>query len=445
MDYLANTPRQKQEMLDAIGVKSVDELFQDIPESVRAHSLNLPDGMSEMMVSAKLGQLSSKNAVNLTQFLGGGFYDHYVPAAVDSILRRGEFFTAYTPYQAEASQGTLQAIYEFQTAMARLTGMEVANASLYDGGTALYEAAMMAIRITKRTKIVVDRSVNLIYRTMLRSYTSNLNIELVLLPAFLGPTSREDIRNALDDDTAAVILQNPSFFGYIDDFSDISEMAHERGALTVLSCYPMSLGILKTPGEMDADIVTGEGQSLGLPLSFGGPYLGFMATRKKFLRQMPGRIVGRTSDSSGRPGYVLTLQTREQHIRRERATSNICTNEALCALGALVYLSLMGKEGLREAAQLCANKAQYLSELLDAIPGVRVDRSAPFFNEFVCELPITTGEAISGMIEKGFVAGFPLERYYPNRGLQNRLLLAVTETRTKEELGAFANALEGLL
>jgi len=430
-------------MLKEIGIDDVEDLFQDIPQNLRCPSLNLPSGKSELEVSRHIKKLADKNATHLINFVGGGFYDHFIPATIDALASRGEFYTAYTPYQAEASQGTLQALYEYQSAICQLTNMEVSNASLYDGGTALYEACMMAIRITKRNKIIMDGGVSPIYRKMLYCYTSNLSIEFVEVPVSHGHSNRKEVFKLLDKDTAAVIFQNPNFFGVIDDHSDIIKQVHEYGALAVSSVYPISLGLLKTPGEMDTDIVTGEGQSLGLPLSFGGPYLGFMASKQKYVRQMPGRIVGATTDNQGRKGFVLTLQTREQHIRREKATSNICSNESLCALRASVYLSLLGKQGLKQVAQLCLDKAAYARERIDRIPGVKVKKDAPTFNEFVVELPKDAGNVIGLMIEKGFAAGFPLGRYY--QGLDNRMLVAVTEKRTKEEINRLADSLEAVL
>lgn len=430
-------------MLEAVGVGSVDDLFALVPAELRPHSFALPPGRSEMEVMQHLHGLAERNASRLVLFLGGGYYDHYVPAAVDALLRRGELCTPYTPYQPEVSQGTLQAIYEYQTSICRLTGMEVANASLYDGGTALYEAAMMALRLTGRNKIILDSGVNPIYRNMLYCYTSNLHIDFVEVPARHGRAERDALAECLDEETAAVILQNPNFFGAVDDLSDVVEMTHRVGALAVMSCYPISLGLLKSPGEMDVDIATGEGQSLGLPLSFGGPYLGFMATRRKYVRQMPGRLVGATTDAQGRRGYVLTLQTREQHIRRHKATSNICTNESLCALASLIYMSLVGKQGLKDVARLCVDKAEYTRRRLGAIPGVSVRQEAPTFNEFVCELPMDAAEVVGRMIDKGYAAGFPLGRYYP--GMERYLLVAVTERRTREQIGTFAEALEGVL
>src|SRR3989339_534376 len=314
MSFIANTNEQKKEMLASCGVSSIDELFRDIPVSLRPKSFHLPSARSEMELLSFFEGIASRNYSNLTNFVGGGFYDHFIPSAVYSTISRSEFYTAYTPYQPELSQGTLQAIYEYQSMIARLTEMEVSNASLYDGGTALYEAMMMALRITGRNKIIMDDSVNPIYRVMIHSYTKNLNIELHETKCIDGFANREDIFNLLDENTGAVIVQNPNFFGCIDDIADIAQAAHEKGALLILSTYPISLGILKTPGAMGADIVTGEGQSMGMPMSFGGPYLGLMATKKEYVRKMPGRIVGQTTDTQGRRGFVLTLQAREQNI-----------------------------------------------------------------------------------------------------------------------------------
>ncbi|MFH1878317.1 MAG: aminomethyl-transferring glycine dehydrogenase subunit GcvPA [Candidatus Omnitrophota bacterium] len=445
MGYISHTPEDRKEMLKAIGISSgnMDELFSVIPAELRAKSFNLPRGKSEMEVEKYLRHLAAKNTTDMITFVGGGFYDHYIPAAVDAIVSRSEFYTAYTPYQPEASQGTLQAIYEYQSCICRLTEMEVSNASLYDGGTALYEAAMMAIRITGRNKIIMDGGVNPIYRRMMYCYTSNLSIDFVEINVSHGQSHRDEIKKYLDDKTAAVILQNPNFFGAIDDHSDISEMCHKLGALVIESVYPVSLGILKTPREMGADIATGEGQSLGIPLSLGGPYLGFIATKKEFARKMPGRIVGVTRDKKGRRGFVLTLQTREQHIRREKATSNICSNEALCALRALVYMCLVGRDGLREVAELCMRKAEYAKQRLENIKGVEVKRSSPTFNEFTIKLPRDSNEVIGKMIDRGFEAGFPLGRYYSD--MEDYMLIAVTEKRTKREIATFAEALEDVL
>ncbi|NQT95582.1 MAG: aminomethyl-transferring glycine dehydrogenase subunit GcvPA [Candidatus Omnitrophica bacterium] len=443
MSYIPHTKEQTKEMLKAIGISSIEGLFKDIKKELRPKSFDIPKGRSEFEVIEKMHKLASKNATDLTNFLGGGFYDHYIPAAVDAIVSRPEFYTAYTPYQPESSQGWLQSIYEYQTAICELTGLDTANASLYDGGTALYEAAMMAIRITGRNKIIMDSGVSLIYRTMLYTYTSNLSIEFVETPVIHGQSSRDEIYKHLDEKTAAVIVQNPNFFGAIDDHSDVIEKAHSFGALAIMSVYPISLGVLKTPGEMGADIATGEGQSLGIPLSFGGPYLGFMACKKDFVRKMPGRIAGATVDKDGKRGFVLTLQAREQHIRREKATSNICSNESLCALRASVYTSLVGKEGIVELAKLNHDKSEFAKGLLEKIPGIEVKRSSPTFNEFTIVLNKNADVVVQKMIDKGFAAGFPLGRFY--KGMNRYLLIAVTEKRTKEEIEKFAEALEKIL
>ena len=440
MPFIANTDEQREQMLREIGM-TAGELFADIPAALRSDPPAIPPGLSEQEVANRLAEIAGRNRTDLISFLGGGCYDHYIPAAVGQIVSRSEFYTSYTPYQPECSQGTLQAIYEFQSSICRLTGMEVANASLYDGGTALYEAVMMALRITGRRRVIVDSCISPIYNTILESYTKNLGIEFVTIAPDNGLANRAAIRDALREDTAAVVTANPNFFGCLDDVSDLAALAHAQGALLILSCYPTALGVVKTPGEMDVDIVTGEGQCLGMPLNFGGPYLGYMATRKKLMRKMPGRIAGRTKDAKGRDGFVLTLQAREQHIRREKATSNICTNEGLCALTALVYLSLLGKQGLLDVCQNCMEKASYARERMLAIPGVSMRfPGRHFFNEFVLELPNHADRVTRRLLEKGIAAGFPLARYYP--GMDNCLLLAVTEKRTKREIDLFAHTLE---
>ncbi|MDD4869805.1 MAG: aminomethyl-transferring glycine dehydrogenase subunit GcvPA [Kiritimatiellae bacterium] len=443
MSYIANTSEQRKQMLAACGVSSIEELFSDIPVSLRPKSFNLPRARSEMEVFNLLESIALRNYSHLTNFIGGGFYDHFIPAAVDAIVSRSEFYTAYTPYQPELSQGTLQAIYEYQTHICRLTGMEVTNASVYDGGTALYEACQMALHATGRGRIVMDSGVNPVYRTMLYSYTANLSIDFAEVSVTHGQSDRARIFEKLDDNTAAVILQNPNFFGVIDDHSDIVEHCHKRGILVIQSVYPVAMSLLKTPGEIGVDIATGEGQSLGIPLSFGGPYLGFMATTKALVRKMPGRLVGRTVDHNGREAFVLTLQAREQHIRREKATSNICSNEALCALRASIYLGLLGREGLKEVARLCYAKTRYAMKRFKEIPRVKVMESSPTFNEFTVMLPINAGELAGMMVERGIAPGLPLGRFY--KGMGPYLLVGVTEKRTKHEIGVFAEALEDVL
>ena len=443
MGYIANSREQQAEMLKACGASSVEDLFRDIGAHLRPRSFDLPDAKSELEVYSSIRQIAERNYSHLTCFLGGGFYDHFIPAAVDAIAGRSEFYTSYTPYQPELAQGTLQAIYEYQTDICRLTGMDVANASVYDGGTALYEACQMALHATRRTRIVVDGGVSPVYRTMLYSYTANLSIDFTEVPVTHGRSDREHIFAALDEDTAAVILQNPNFFSVMDDHRDIVEHCHARGILVIQSVYPIALALLKAPGEIGVDIATGEGQCLGNYLNFGGPYLGFIATTRKLVRRMPGRLAGRTVDSEGRQAFVLTLQAREQHIRREKATSNICTNEALCALRAHAYLSLLGKEGLKEVARLCYAKAQYAKERFGQIPGVDVMETAPTFNEFTLRVPGDAGTLAGMLVERGIAPGLPLGRFYP--GMENYLLVAVTEKRTKYEIGTFAEAMESLL
>jgi glycine dehydrogenase subunit 1 len=443
MSYIANTKEQQDEMLRTCDLSSIDDLFKDIPLNLAPRSFSLPSGKSELEVTTILENYASQNYSHLINFLGGGFYDHFIPSAVDAIASRSEFYTAYTPYQPELSQGTLQAMYEFQSDICRLTSMEVANASLYDGGTALYEACQMAIHATERPKVIVDGGVNPIYRKMLYSYTANLSIDFCEIPVSHGQSDREKVFASLDEKTAAVVVQNPNFFGAIDNHADIVEKCHSMGILIIQSVYPVAMSILKSPGEIGADIATGEGQSLGIPLSFGGPYIGFIATTKKLVRKMPGRIVGRTIDNKGREGFVLTLQAREQHIRREKATSNICTNEALCALRVHAYLSLLGTQGLKDVASLCVNKSLYAKERFKNIPGVKVMESSPTFNEFTLRLPVDAAEVAGKMIKHGFAPGFPLGRYYP--GMENYLLVAVTEKRTRYEIGIFAETLEYVL
>jgi len=443
MSFLPHTDDERRQMLEVCGIPDMESLFADIPKDLSPASFDLPKGKSEMEILSTFRSLAEQNYSHLVNFLGGGFYDHFIPTAVDAIIGRSEFYTAYTPYQPELSQGTLQAIYEFQTDICRLLDMDAANGSVYDGGTALYEACQMALHATKRERIVLDGGVNPVYRKMLTSYTANLDIQFTTVPVSHGHSDRDQIFAAIDDNTAAVIVQNPSFFGVMDDHSDIVEHCHKHGVLVIQCVYPVAMALLKTPGEIGVDIAVGEGQSLGIPLAFGGPYLGFMASTKKLVRRMPGRIAGRTVDRNGKEAFVLTLQAREQHIRREKATSNICTNQGLCALRAHVYLSLMGREGLREVAQLCMDKRAYTGERLNAIPGVELMTHSPTFNELTIRLPADAGEITGAMVERGFAPGLPLGRFYP--GMENYLLVTVTEKRTKHEIGLLAETLEAVL
>jgi glycine dehydrogenase subunit 1 len=443
MPYIPHTPEERQTMLSTIGVKDIDTLFDDIPASCHPRSFDLPRGQSEMSVRSRLERLSAKNDTSLVSFLGGGFYDHFIPSAVNALVGRGEFYTAYTPYQPEASQGTLQAIFEYQTAVCRLFGMEYANASLYDGGTAIYEAMMMAVRKTGRTRIVVSETVNPIYRCMLDCYTSNLQLERVTVAHKEAGTDLDGLAATLDKQTATLIVQNPDFLGNVNDYTRLFADAARLGVVTIISVYPLLQSVLKTPGEMGADIAVAEGQSLGLPLSFGGPYLGVMTCRGGLIRQMPGRIVGRTRDREGRTGYVLTLQAREQHIRRQKATSNICSNQALCALQSLVFMSLLGPEGLRRTALLSMDRARYAIDRLTAIQGVELLNPGPVGNEFAVRLPVNAYEIVNTLIQREFVPGFPLGRYYP--GLENCLLLACTEKHSKEQIGILAEMVKGAL
>lgn len=442
MPFIPHTPSEQAAMLATIGVPGIAALFEDIPHNLRAQELGLDQGLSEMDVLQKLHALAAKNQTSLTSFLGAGFYDHYIPSAVDGLSMRGEFYTAYTPYQAEASQGILQAIFEYQTAVARLMDLEFANASLYDGGTALYEAMVMAARQTKRTRFVLSEDVSPIYRTMLKSYASNLDFELVTIAHKNCNADLDGLTQALNDQTAAIIVQNPNFFGTIQDFTELFTKAREQKIVSIISTYPIMQSLLKTPGKMGADIAVAEGQSLGLPLNFGGPYLGMMACTKALIRQMPGRIAGRTIDKNGKTGYVLTLQAREQHIRRERATSNICSNQALCALRALVYISLLGPQGLKKTAQTGIERAHYAANRLNRVPGAQVV-NAPFGNEFTIRLPMPADTMVAKLLEAGFVAGFPLGRYY--EGMDNHLLVACTEKTTKESIGILAELMGGAL
>ncbi len=442
MPYIPHTDSEVREMLAAIGVSSIEELFAEIPEEMRPKSFDIPSGMTEMAVFRHMENLAAANEIDMISFLGAGFYDHDSPAAAAALVSRGEFSTAYTPYQPESSQGTLQAIFEYQTAMARLFDMECANAGVYDGGTALYEAIMMAVRATKRRKVIISESVNPIYRIVISTYTKNLKLELVTVPHLQGRTNFEGLIEAIDDKTACVVVQNPNFFGCVQDFTNLFNSAKALGALSVMSGYPVLQSVIKTPGAMGADICVADGQSLGLPLSFGGPYLGIMTCTKKLVRQMPGRIAGRTTDVDGKTGYVLTLQAREQHIRRQKATSNICSNQALCALQALIHLCLIGDEGIRRQALLSMENAHYAAQQLTQLEGVRLLNDAPFGNEFTVLFPGRGREICVSLMSRGIIPGFPTGRYY--KGLENGLLVCCTEKHTREEIDEMVELIGGL-
>jgi len=446
MPYIANTDEDRKAMLKAIGVASMDELWREARvNEPEARLEGVPEGLSEQDVLGRFESISAKNRGELICFAGGGFYDHFIPSAISHITGRGEFLTSYTPYQPEASQGTLQAIFEYQSAICRLTAMEVSNASLYDGGTALFEAVLMALRAGHGSRVLLAGTMSPVYRNMLDCYARHLGVEFLYTTDSSPDSVADEIRSLLDAETAAVVIQYPDFFGQVYDWSELTAQVHEAGAAAVCSCYPNSLSLLKPPGEMGFDIVTGEAQGLGNPLNFGGPYLGFMATSKEYMRKMPGRICGRTVDERGIGGFVLTLQAREQHIRRERATSNICTNESLCALRAVIYLSLLGKTGFRLMGEGCASGASYLAGRLSAIPGVECATGAgeAFFNEFIVRLPAGAEEVAGELLKKGFMAGLPLGKWY--RGRKNELLVAVTEKRTRQEMNDLAEAMRAIL
>jgi len=426
-------------------VEGFEDLISCIPDSVRLkEELKLPQPLSEIQLSKLLADLSlqNKDASQIISFLGGGAYDHFIPAAVDHIISRSEYYTAYTPYQAEVSQGTLQAIYEFQSLICELTGMDVANASMYDGATAVAEAALLAHAETKRNEILVAGSANPGYREVLSTYCRSLRLKVRTLPVSEGLVDPEAVKKNVSEKVACVIVQSPNFFGSIENIDQIEPLTHSAGALLVLACDPISLGILKTPGEHNADIAVGEGQAMGNYLSFGGPYLGYFAGKRNLIRRMPGRIVGTTTDTRGRRGFVLTLQTREQHIRREKATSNICTNQALCALASCVYLSLLGKSGIRKVAELCLQKSHYASGEITKIEGFKRRFDAPFFKEFVVETPLAPKRIMRSLLKRNIFAGIDLSRF--DRKLKNCLLVCVTEKRTKEEIDYLVDELRKL-
>ncbi len=445
--FIPHTESERKEMLAAIGVEKIEDLFAAIPEKRRFPKLGLLKGMTEMEASAQLREMAEANLSlsNASCFLGAGAYYHYIPAAVDMLTSRGEFYTAYTPYQPEISQGTLQGIFEYQSLIARLTGMECANASHYDGATACAEAGIMAYHQYrgKRKEILVSPGVHPHYLNVMQTYLSDFDGVKVIRPDF---KSLEDITPAnlvdgINENTAMVVVQYPDFFGQIYDFTELAEAVHAKGALLCVAVNPIALGLLKTPGEMGADVVVGEGQPLGIPLNFGGPYLGIFATRKDLIRKVSGRIVGETVDNRGQKGYVLTLTAREQHIRREKATSNICSNQGLNALTAAIYLSLLGKEGLREVASLCWNKAHYAAKQINAIPGFKVLNTAPFFHEFVVKCDAPVEELQEHMLNHSILGGYDLTGTYPQ--FDNCLLIAVTEMNSKDDIDDLCLILKG--
>lgn len=442
--YIANTLEDEKIMLKSIGAESVEELFNDIPEDVRLNrQLNINPSMSEMEVQKHVKTLSNKNksTEDLVCFLGAGVYDHYIPSIIKHIVSRSEFYTAYTPYQPEISQGTLQAIFEYQSLICQLTGLDVANASMYDGATACAEAAFIAADSTRRKSIIVSKTVHPEIRRVLATYLRFKNLELVEVEEKDGVTDISKLKELVNNKTAGVIVQNPNFFGIIEDMTEIEKTTHDNKALLIMNVDPISLAVLKTPGEIGADIAVGEGQSLGNAMNFGGPYLGFMTATTKLMRKIPGRIVGQTEDVDGKRAFVLTLQAREQHIRREKATSNICSNQALNALTAAIYLTTMGKQGLKEVATQSMQKAHYAFNEITKLQKYKAVFDKPFFKEFVieCEEPVSVIN--EKLLENNIIGGYDVETKYPD--YKNGLLLCVTEKRTKSEIQQLITAMEG--
>ncbi|HYN84234.1 MAG TPA: aminomethyl-transferring glycine dehydrogenase subunit GcvPA [Pyrinomonadaceae bacterium] len=446
MRYIPNSPEERQEMLGSVGLDTADALFDSIPAEVRlARPLEVPEALSEIELLARFERTAARNAAaRRPNFLGAGAYSHYSPTIVDALIQRSEFFTAYTPYQPEISQGTLQAIFEFQTLVCQLTGMDVANASMYDGSTAMAEAVLMAERVTRRSRVVVSSGVHPEYLKVAETYVAHAGIELVRaeVDEATGRTLAGD--DVVDDKVAAFVVQSPNFFGGVEDLKAAAERAHAAGALlVVVVTESASLGLLRSPGECGADVVVAEGQSFGVPLSYGGPYVGLFATREKFARQLPGRLVGVAYDREGRRGFVLTLATREQHIRREKATSNICTNEGLIALAATIYMTALGRKGLQEVAAQCAQKAAHARRQIATLEGFALPHSAPVFNEFVVRAPAPAEEVLRRLAsEHQVTGGLALSRYYAER--PNDLLVCVTETNTRAEIDALVSGLRNV-
>jgi len=440
MSYIPHTDIERQQMLAAIGVTTVEDLFEAVPASHRFPKINIPKGVSEMEVAAEMSAFAEANehAVDFSLFRGAGAYHHFSPSVVNHILLRGEFYTAYTPYQPEMSQGTLQSIFEYQSMMCALTGMDAANASHYDGATSLAESITMALDVTrfKRKKVILSHAIHPHYREVVRTYHQGRDVQIV---GDESPADIDALVAMLDNNTAMLAVAYPNFFGQVDDLKHLAEKVHNVGALLVMVVNPMALGLLKSPGELGADIVVGEGQPLGIPLSYGGPYLGFFATRTEYVRKIAGRIVGETVDKQGRRAFVMTLRPREQDIRREKASSNICTNQGLMALAAGIYLSLMGKNGLRKVAELNYHKAHYAAQQIDTLSGFSVDRARPFFNEFMVRCPRPVSEINAALLEKGIVGGYDLGQDYPH--LKDTMLICVTEMNSKREIDALMEEL----
>ena len=430
--YLSNTDADRSSMLREIGVGSVEELFQDIPEKFRRACFDLPLPLSELEVKKELNQLAARNASldGHACFLGAGSYRHYIPSVIEHLTGRSEFYTAYTPYQAEVSQGTLQAIYEYQSLVCQLTGMEISNAGMYDGGTAAAEAAIMACTVKKKSQVVVLDTVNPTYREIIDIYLKGRNISVIIM---------ESKSDNLPADCACLIIQQPNFFGHLEEMAAYAQQSHDAGTLFISIVDPISLGMFKPPGEYEADIVVGEAQALGNPVSFGGPGLGIFTCRKEYIRQMPGRIVGRTLDVDGNPGYVMTMVTREQHIRRGRATSNICTSEALVALATTIYLAALGKSGLRQVAELCYHKAHYAAEAISKLKGYSLVFQKPFFKEFAIRCPVAPRQVNQALFKEGIIGGLDVSNM-----IDNGMLLCVTEMNTKPEIDKLIEVLETL-
>jgi len=441
--YLPDTEKDQKEMLDALEISSVDELFSDIPAEIRlTEDLPISQAIDESTLTKKMRRLAARNATahDQTLFLGAGTYDHYIPSVIDHVISRSEFYTAYTPYQAEASQGELQALFEFQTMVCELTGMDAANSSLYDGFTSLGEAANLAVGATKRSKILISKAVHPQGRQVLQTVANGHGYQVEELDVTTDSTDLILLEERIDNETAAVIIQYPNFLGSVEDLAAIKELTAANKALLIVMANPLALALLESPGKLGADIVVGDMQPMGLAMNFGGPHCGYFAVKKKYIRKIPGRIVGQTTDTEGKRGFVLTLQAREQHIRREKATSYMSSNQALNALASSVFMSALGKEGIKKMAQLNIEKADYMAKQLES-KGYSLKNEVPFFNEFVVQLNRPIKEINQHLLQKGFIGGYDME---PDYGMENAVLLAVTEQRTKEEIDRFIEALEGM-